>query len=155
MIQLRRLAHALIVVRDVERSKRFYTELLGFRVLEEDPGHGGVFLGLGPLSHTIDLFPTTDAGAGGPAKGPPMKGLGVQHLAFAVDSHDALKDAYFHLKDNGVDILTAIDHVNQESFYFHDPDENTLEVYWERPDSLEIFASGRGDRDDQPLTFER
>jgi len=52
----------------------------------------------------------------------------------------------------GVAIQRAIDHVSQKSIYFHDPDRNLLEIVWERPDALEIFARGRGD-EDKPLTF--
>ena len=37
---------------------------------------------------------------------------------------------------------------------FYDPDKNLLEIVWERPDALEIFANGRGD-EDKPLTFSR
>jgi hypothetical protein len=52
-----------------------------------------------------------------------------------------------------VEILRSIDHVSQKSIYFHDPDNNLLEIVWERADALEIFARGRGDQD-QPITFE-
>ena len=47
MIKLQRIGHILLTVRDLERSKAFYTGILGFKVLEQDPGHGGVFLSLG------------------------------------------------------------------------------------------------------------
>ena len=155
MINLKRLGHVFLVVRDIERSKRFYTGILGCRILEEDPDHGGVFLAIGEHSHTVDLVQSADPDAGGPPQGRPATGLGVQHVAFGVDSHDELKDAYFALKDHEVPILAAIDHGNQESVYFHDPDENVLEIYWERPNAREIFLTGRGDLDDQPVVFER
>jgi catechol 2,3-dioxygenase len=51
-----------------------------------------------------------------------------------------------------VPILRAIDHVSQKSIYFHDPDKNLLEIVWERPDALELFARGRGD-DDKPFSY--
>jgi catechol-2,3-dioxygenase len=38
--------------------------------------------------------------------------------------------------------------------YFSDPDGNILEIYWERPNALEVFRKGRSDTD-KPLTFER
>ena len=47
MIQLKRLGHVLLKVADVERSKTFYRDLLGFEVVEQDPAHGGVFMSLG------------------------------------------------------------------------------------------------------------
>jgi catechol 2,3-dioxygenase-like lactoylglutathione lyase family enzyme len=155
MIKLQRLGHILIAVRDLERSKDFYTRILGFRILEQDPDHGGLFLSIGDTGNTLDLFPCTNAEAIAKPTGEPtnMNGLGVRHTAFAVATEQDLRDAYFALKSEGVEILRAIDHVSQKSIYFHDPDKNLLEIVWERPDALEIFARGRGD-EDKPLTFE-
>ena len=156
MIKLQRLGHVLISVRDLERSKDFYTRILGLKVLEQDPDHGGLFLSIGGLGNTLDLFQCTnsEAVASSDADLAGRNGLGVRHTAFAVDSEDDLRDAYFALQSAGVPILRAIDHVSQKSIYFHDPDKNLLEIVWERPDALEIFAKGRGD-EDKPLTFSR
>ena len=155
MIRLQRLGHVVLRVADIERSKRFYTRLLGFKVLEQDPNHGGVFLSLGEDSHSLDLVPSSDPKAGGgPGKWRSRAGLGLGHIAFTVSDRDALQAAYFTLKDNGVEILAALDHVSQQSIYFQDPDGNVLECYWERPDAVEIFRQGRAD-EDQPLEFAR
>jgi catechol 2,3-dioxygenase len=156
MIKLQRLGHVLISVRDLEKSKDFYTRLLGFKVLEQDPGHGGLFLSIGGLGNTFDLFQCTNPEAVATADEDlaGRNGLGVRHIAFAVETEDDLRDAYFALHSEGVPILRAIDHVSQKSIYFHDPDKNLLEIVWERPDALEIFANGRGD-EDKPLTFSR
>jgi catechol 2,3-dioxygenase len=155
MIHLSRLGHLLILVADIQRSKDFYTRVLGFHVREEDPEHGGVFLGLGKHTHVIDLVPTTEAQARATHSDfASARGLGVHHFAFIVESQQALKDAYFALKDNGVEILNTMDHVSQQSIYFHDPDRNIVEIYWDRPDALEMFEKGRRDGDEK-LTFER
>ena len=148
MIKLQRLGHVLFSVRDLERSKDFYTRILGFKVLEQDPDHGGLFLSIGDLGNTLDLFQCTNPDAVAPSQ----SNLGVRHTAFAVESEDDLRDAYHALQAEGVEILRAIDHVSQKSIYFHDPDGNLLEICWERPDALEIFARGRGD-EDKPLSF--
>ena len=154
MIKLQRLGHVLFSVRDVERSKDFYTRILGFKVLEQDPEHGGLFLAIDGLGNTLDLFQCTnpDAVAQSDEDLAGRNGLGVRHTAFAVETEDDLRDAYFALQAAGVPILRAIDHVSQKSIYFHDPDKNLLEIVWERPNALEIFAKGRGD-EDKPLTF--
>ena len=154
MIKLQRLGHVLIGVRDLEKSKDFYTRILGFKILEQDPEHGGVFLSIGGNGNTLDLFPCSDPAAAAPAPGGPTNGLGVRHTAFAVDSEDDLKEAWFALQDAGVTILRAIDHASQKSIYFHDPDGNLLEIVWERPDALDIFARGRHD-EDVPFTYAR
>jgi len=151
MVHLTGLGHVLLRVLDLERSKKFYTEVLGFRVLEEDPEHGGVFLALEGQSHAIDLFAVKDVEAA-QQQTPGLRGLG--HIAFRVDSEQALKDAYHSLREHGVEITRTIDHVSQQSVYFQDPDGNTLEIYYERPDALAMFERGRQDRD-VPLVFDR
>ena len=79
--------------------------------------------------------------------------LNVRHIAFLVDSEQALKDAYLTLRASGVAIERAVDHVSQKSVYFHDPDGNLLEIYYELPHARALFREGRGDRD-APLVFE-
>ena len=156
MINLQRIGHILLTVRDLERSKAFYTQLLGFKVLEQDPGHGGVFLALGDYGNTLDLFPSTQPDAH-PQPKPALgmrTGLGVKHIAFAIEREEDLERAYFVLKDAGVTIHDARDHTSQKSIYFYDPDDNLLEIVWERPNVQEIFRQGRGD-EDKPLQFDR
>ena len=102
MIQLKRLGHVLLKVADVERSKAFYADLLGFEVVEQDPAHGGVFMTLGEHGHTLDLSPVDDPET---AQRLVQNRLGVHHFAFQVDSYEALKDAYFTLHDHGIDMI--------------------------------------------------
>jgi catechol 2,3-dioxygenase len=151
MIQLKRIGHVLLRVADVERSKAFYTDVLGFQVVEEDPEHGGVFMSLGENGHTLDLVPAESPAAA--QKFTPNR-VGVHHIAFQVDSHEALKNAYFTLQERGVEVTRAIDHVSQQSIYFRDPDDNGLEIYYELPNAPELFRQGRGDRD-VAITFTR
>ena len=84
-----------------------------------------------------------------------LEGVGdIDHERGEKRGYAALRDAYTHLVGKGVAILRATNHINQRSFYFADPDGNTLEIYYELPDALEIFARGRDDRD-VPLVFDR
>jgi catechol 2,3-dioxygenase len=144
MMRLKEIGHVLLRVLDLEHSKKFYSEVLGFHVLEEDPEHGGTFMALPGQSHAIDLFQVKDAELA-ERQTPGARGLG--HIAFRVEDEEALKDAYATLRQHGVEITRMIDHVSQKSVYFDDPDGNTLEIYFELPNALEIFARGRQDRD--------
>ena len=110
MIRLAGLGHVLLRVLDLERSKKFYAEVLGFHILEEDPEHGGTFMALPGQSHAIDLFAVKDPAAAA-RQTPGVRGLG--HIAFRVDSEAALKDAYAALREHGVAITRTIDHVNR------------------------------------------
>jgi catechol-2,3-dioxygenase len=151
MVRLKELGHILLRVLDLDRSKKFYSEVLGFKVLEEDPEHGGTFMALEGQSHAIDLFQVKDADAA-LRQTPGVRGLG--HIAFRVEREEDLKEAYVSLRQHGVEITRTIDHVSQKSIYFNDPDGNTLEIYYELPDALAIFARGREDRD-VPLVLDR
>jgi Glyoxalase/Bleomycin resistance protein/Dioxygenase superfamily len=79
---------------------------------------------------------------------PQRSQIGPGHIAFQVSSYAALREAYAHLVNNGLEILRATNHINQRSFYFADPDGNTLEIYYELPHALELFAGGRADQDE-------
>ena len=55
MIKLKKLGHIQLRVADLERSKAFYRDVLGFRVAEQDPKHGDLFMTLGEDFHTLDM----------------------------------------------------------------------------------------------------
>ena len=147
-MRLTKLGHVLLAVRDAARAQRFYVDVLGFRVLESDPEHGGIFLTLGEGSHVLHLvtvegeMPTLPQSF---ADIVPRPGIG--HVAFQVESAEALRAAYRELLAAGVRVFAAVDHESQESIYFCDPEANMLEIYWERPNAREIFRNGRKDQD--------
>src|ERR1700694_4145244 len=106
MINLAGIGHVLLRVADEEASKRFYRDALGFRVAEQDPEHGGVFMTLGDGFHTIDIT-QAPSDAARPRRGQ----LGLVHIAFKVASYAALREAYAHLLQSGVEIQRATDHI--------------------------------------------
>jgi catechol-2,3-dioxygenase len=150
MIKLAGIGHVLLRVADEEASKRFYRDVLGFHIAEQDPEHGGVFMTLGDGFHTIDI---TQHPAPAEATRPQRGQMGLVHVAFKVASYAALREAYAHLLERGVAIQRATDHVCQRSVYFTDPDGNGLEIYYEMPGALALFPNGRGDEDERlPLS---
>jgi catechol 2,3-dioxygenase len=154
MLNLNRLGHVVFRVADLQQSKKFYTEVLGLRVLEEDPKVQAVFLGLGGHGNTVDLVQSVDPSASAPFKDFTTRaGLGFHHAAFAVDSHETLKSGYLELKERGVPIIAMTDHGSTESVYFNDPDGNVLEIYWDRPDGWQKRIAGQEDHDEK-LVFD-
>lgn len=117
--------HAVLKVRDLRRSERFYTEVIGFHVVGRRTGM--TFLSLGGKHHDIALYE-----AGPLARMPGAGSLGVVHLAFAMEDEHALRRYYSHLKGK-VQILGAVDHVVSRSFYIADPDGYILELYANAP----------------------
>jgi len=144
-IRLKKLGHVQLRVANLERSKAFYRDVLGFQVAEQDPNHGDLFMTLGEDFHTLDMAQHESPET---AKGP-SRPIGVAHIAFQVASYDALVDAYRALQEHGVAIERAMDHINQRSIYFLDPDGNRLEIYYEMPGALQRFPDGRGDQNSE------
>jgi hypothetical protein len=91
MIKLKGIGHVNLRVADQEASKRFYRDVLGFVIAEEDPEHGGVFMTLGDNFHTLDIgqHPAPET-----AQRPQRGQIGLGHIAFQVGSYAALHDAY-------------------------------------------------------------
>src|SRR5208282_2994104 len=82
-IKLKGIGHVNLRVADQEVSKRFYRDILGFVIAEEDPEHGGVFMTLGDNFHTLDIgqHPAPEA-----AQRPQRGQIGLGHIAFQVGS---------------------------------------------------------------------
>ena len=124
------LGHVNIFVRNVERSRQWYADVLGLHTYGHRPGRAA-FLGADlEQSHEIALVQVGDD-APGPQKGQ----VGLNHLAWMVPSLDDLKEAYQRLKDKGVPIERVTDHGVSIGVYFRDPDGNGLEVSYELPRS--------------------
>jgi catechol 2,3-dioxygenase-like lactoylglutathione lyase family enzyme len=125
--QLGKIGHVALYVADIERSTRFYRDVLGFEVsdvYQDDmmPG-GAVFLRCNPDHHGIALFKATEANkAGG----------GMHHMAFEVPTLDDVVRARAHLQANNV--VVDFDGRRragvQIAVEFRDPDDHRLEIYW-------------------------
>ena len=129
MIRPERMAHVVITVRDVARSKQFYTEVLGMQVMKDVPEIGAVFLANHARDHhEIALFQL------GPDADSPKPGqIGLAHIAFRLRSEAELKAAYEELKAKDVPVSFTVNHGVTQSVYFRDPDGHELEVYCDNP----------------------
>jgi catechol 2,3-dioxygenase len=125
-VRIRRLGHVVIQVRDLERSTRFYTEVLNFRVSDQATA-GGVFLTAIGDHHTIGLFPSDGENAETPSKG----AVRLHHLAMQVDSLDELFEIRTYLQERGVPIVWEGRRAlgGHTSVEFLDPDGYHLELF--------------------------
>lgn len=129
MIRPERIAHVVLKVRDLERSKQFYTEVLGMDVMSEIPNPRLVFLANNRRDHhEIALL---EVGQQAPA--PPANAVGLVHVAFRLRSEEELRAAYKELKEKNVPISFTVNHGITKSVYFFDPDGHELEVYCDNP----------------------
>ena len=125
MIRPDRIGHVVIKVRDLERSRKFYSEVLGLRLMKELPELGAAFLASnGRDHHEIALFQV-----GPQAETPRANETGLMHIAFRLRNEEELRAAYQDLKARGVPISFTVNHGVSKSVYFRDPDGHELEVY--------------------------
>ena len=122
-----KIGHVVLNVQDVERSARFYTEVLGFHISDVYPEEmvpgGMVFLRCNPDHHGIALVGSTNA---------PAENVELNDIAFEVGTLDEVVRARDHLRRHRV----TIDFEGrrragcQLAVEFRDPDNHRLEIYW-------------------------
>ncbi len=126
-----RLGHVHLRVADLERALRFYHGVLGFEVMHRF-GNSAAFLSAGGYHHHIGLN-TWESLGGMP---PPAGSTGLYHLAVVYPTRAALADALRRLIAAGISLDGAADHGVSEALYLRDPDENGVELYFDRPREL-------------------
>ena len=123
-----RIGHVHLKVADLERALKFYRDVLGLQVTQR-MGNSAAFLSAGGYHHHIAL--NTWESRGGP---PPSPGsTGLYHVAILYPTRAALADALRRVIRAGIAIDGASDHGVSEAIYLRDPDENGVELYWDRP----------------------
>ena len=128
MIPVKRLNHAVLYVRDVERAVGFYQAAFGFEVVDQVPGRAAFLRSAGTDNHhDLGLF-----GIGAGAPGPEPGRVGLYHLAWEVDSIHDLAEARRTLVGLGA-LRGESDHGASKSLYGADPDGNEFEVMWAVP----------------------
>ena len=133
---IHRLNHAVLFVRDVERSVAFYRDVLGFSPVNMTPeGFGGAAFLQAPDStndHDLGLFEV------GEGAGPSQAGratVGLYHLAWEVDTLAELERTAQRLEEAG-GLVGSSDHGTTKSLYGRDPDGLEFEIVWLIPAEL-------------------
>ena len=125
-----RIGHVHLKVADLDRAIAFYSGVLGFSVTQRY-GAGAAFLAAGNYHHHIGLN-TWESAGGTP---PPEGHTGLYHTAFLYPSRAALGDALKRVLNAGIKLDGASDHGVSEALYLRDPDENGVELYWDKPEA--------------------
>jgi catechol 2,3-dioxygenase len=122
------VGHVHLKVSDLERAIRFYSDVLGFELMQR-VGTQAAFLSAGGYHHHVGLN-TWESRGGRP---PPRGSTGLYHVAFRYPDRAALAQAYRRLLQHSVPLDGASDHGVSEALYLRDPDDNGIELYWDRP----------------------
>ncbi len=123
-----RIGHVHLKVSDIDRALRFYRDLLGFEITSWY-GDSAVFLSAGGYHHHVGL--NTWESKGG--KTPPAGHTGLYHFAILYPSRRELAKTVKRLLDAKYPLEGASDHGVSEAVYLRDPDENGIELYWDKP----------------------
>jgi catechol 2,3-dioxygenase len=137
-MEVKELGHLVLYVRDLERSARFYRDVLGWRQIVPDPTNRSTmpfpavaFAAPGGRTHHELLLIEVGPDA---APQPPGRRVGLYHFGLKIgDSDDELRAAVAKLREAGTPILGASDHTVTHSLYIADPDGNEIELYIDVP----------------------
>ena len=124
------LGHVNLYVRNAERSRQWYEDVLGLHTYDFRPGFAAFLSADRDKSHEVALI---EVGEDAPGQQPGE--VGLNHMAWMMHSLDDLKELYQRLKDRGIAIQNVSDHVVSIGIYFSDPDGNGIEVSYELPPS--------------------
>jgi catechol 2,3-dioxygenase len=123
-----RIGHVHIKVSDINKSLEFYCGILGFELITMY-GKDAAFISAGGYHHHIGLNTWYSKGREpGPAHHP-----GLYHFAILFEKRSELATMFLRLSENRYPILGASDHGVSEAIYLNDPDENGIELYWDKP----------------------
>ena len=123
-----RIGHVHLKVADLEQALRFYCDVLGLQVMQRW-GAAAAFISAGGYHHHIGLN-TWESLGGSP---PPPGSTGLYHLAILYPTRAELAGALLRVLRAGIALDGAADHGVSEALYLRDPDQNGVELYWDRP----------------------
>jgi catechol 2,3-dioxygenase len=136
-MEVKELGHVVLYVHDLERSVRFYRDVLGWRQIMPKPGQAprafpaAAFNAPSGRTHHELLLIEVGPDA---ADQPTGRRVGLYHFGLKIgDSDDQLREARDQLLEAGARILGASDHTATHSLYIADPDGNEVELYVDVP----------------------
>jgi catechol-2,3-dioxygenase len=133
-VAVKELGHLVLYVRDVERSARFYREVLGWeQILPAAGDEGAGSMGFraaafssGRTHHELLLIEVGETAQPIPTG----RRVGMYHFGLKVgDTDEELAEAWRRLEEAGATIVGASDHTVTHSLYIEDPDGNEIELY--------------------------
>jgi catechol-2,3-dioxygenase len=126
MPKVSRLGHFGLRVKNLDKVLPFYRDLLGLQVTAESKEDKCLFLSSRPDEEHHELLISER----------PEEQRIISQISFRVESLDQLRDFYRELQQRQIPIDRVRTHGHSISIYFHDPDDNLIEIYW--PTGLDV-----------------
>ena len=145
-----RIGHVNLKVANLDRALAFYEGVLGLRI-NKRIGNDAAFLAFGGYHHDICIN-TWQSRDGAPPK---PNSTGLFHVAIVYSSRSDLTDICGRLKAANIKSDAAVDHGVSESIYLRDPDQNGIELYWDRPRHFWWDSGGALKMEHRPLSPEK
>jgi catechol-2,3-dioxygenase len=123
---IKRMNHAVLYVRDADRTYGFYRDVLGFRLVGDMPGAKFLQAPDSTNDHDLALF-TIGETAGDSTAG--RGTVGLYHIAWEVQTLGDLTEIAARLREAGA-LVGATDHATTKALYAKDPDGLEFEVCW-------------------------
>lgn len=145
-----RIGHVHLKVSDLSKALSFYHDLLGFQIMQRY-GSSAVFVSAGGYHHHIGLN-TWHSKNAAPA---PVNACGLYHTAILYPTRKDLAAVLQRLINAKYPLSGFADHGVSEAIYLNDPDNNGVELYWDKPKELWPFdAEGNVQMVTDPLNIE-
>lgn len=125
-----RIGHVHLKVSNLEKALGFYVGVLGFELVTTY-GDQAAFISAGGYHHHIGLNTWESLGGRPPAPGT----TGLFHTAILYPTRRDLADALARVEAAGIRLDGASDHGVSEALYLRDPDQNGVELYWDKPEA--------------------
>ena len=141
----RGINHLVLNVSNMERSHKFWTEMIGFKIvasLDPVPGRRGrmqFYSGIdengGLTHHALALAEILPGASNGDGEQWSMQGksVGLNHVAICYPDRESWLQQIAFLQEKGVAFLRRINHGMTHSVYIEDPDHHGIEVLYELP----------------------
>ncbi|MBS1627392.1 MAG: VOC family protein [Bacteroidetes bacterium] len=144
-----RIGHIHLKVSDIDKALNFYQNLLGFEMMQRWGNHAA-FISAGGYHHHIGLNTWHSKNA----KPASYNSPGLYHTAILYPTRKDLATILKRLLDAGYPLTGASDHGVSEALYLNDPDENGVELYWDKPKEQWPFdAEGNLQMVSEPLNL--
>ena len=133
-----RIGSPVLRVKNIDRILRFYEERLGlqmnrrYQVGDDDGGGDNLVCELGSKQKSMSNESILILHHDPNAKNAPLRSAGLYHFAILVPDRKSLALTYLAIRNSGLQYDGFADHLVSESLYLRDPENNGIEIYWDR-----------------------